>query len=124
MITITTITITITHYDRYHNDHNLPYQIADGLNYLHSQQIVHLDMKSPNVLAWEFPSPLLPRQERMEQAGNVWLKIADYGISQVSTSLMMKITTNPVGTPGYMAPELFESPGQEIFSTKVAADFV
>ena len=75
-------------------------------------------MKSPNVLVWEFPIASLPRQQRLEQAGNVWLKIADYGISQVATSLMMKVTTSQPGTPGYMAPELFET-GQEIYSTKV-----
>ena len=93
-------------------------QISDGLNYLHSHQIVHLDMKSPNVLVWEFPIAAMPRKERLKYAGNVWLKIADYGISQVATSMMMKVTTNQPGTPGYMAPELFET-GQEIYSTKV-----
>jgi serine/threonine protein kinase/ankyrin repeat protein/GTPase SAR1 family protein len=93
-------------------------QIADGLNYLHRHQIVHLDMKSPNVLVWEFPY-FTSRRDRVRHAGNVKLKIADYGISQVSTSLMMRVTTSPVGTPGYMAPELFNSTGQEIYSTKV-----
>lgn len=98
---------------------NVCMQIACGLDYLHSHQIVHLDMKSPNVLVWEFPSYALSRNERIKQASNVRLKIADYGISQISTSLMMRVTTSPFGTPGYMAPELFENTGQEIYSTKV-----
>ena len=77
-------------------------------------------MKSPNVLVWAFPSVHLLREERIESAGNVWLKLADYGISRKATSsLMMRITTNPIGTPGYMAPELFERVGQEIFAAKV-----
>ncbi len=76
-------------------------------------------MKSPNVLAWHFPSPHASRQQRVRQAGNVWLKIADYGISQVSTGLTIRVGNNPVGTPGFMAPELFEHPGQEVSAEKV-----
>ena len=55
----------------------------------------------------------------MRQAGNVWLKIADYGISQVSTGLTMRVANSPIGTPGFMAPEVFENPGQEVSSEKV-----
>ena len=47
------------------------------------------------------------------------LKIADYGISQVSQGLTFRVGNNPVGTPGFMAPELFENPGQEVSSEKV-----
>ena len=94
-------------------------QIASGMEYLHMQQIVHKDMKSPNVLVWHFPSGRISRSKRVEKAGNVWLKLADYGISQVSTKCTMKLNATPVGTPGYMAPELFGVLGQQISSEKV-----
>ena len=76
-------------------------------------------MKSPNILVWHFPSPYDNRKIRVRQAGNVWVKIADYGISQVSTGLTMRVPNSPIGTPGFMAPELFENPGQEVSSEKV-----
>ncbi len=94
-------------------------QIAQGLAYLHKQYIVHLDMKSPNVLAWNFPSANSTKYERVRDAGNVWLKLADYGISQVATTKLMRIGSSPIGTPGYMAPEMFECAGQEVSAEKV-----
>ena len=94
-------------------------QIAAGLEYLHSQQVVHLDMKSSNCLVWEFPEPHLPAAQRIERARDVRLKIADYGISQISPTMIIRVESKPIGTPGYMAPELFSGPGQEILATKV-----
>ena len=94
-------------------------QIAKGLEYLHQHQVVHLDVKSPNILVWYFPSAHDSRSMRVRQAGNVWIKIADYGISQVSTGLTLRVGTSPVGTPGFMAPELFDKIGQEISAEKV-----
>ena len=97
-------------------------QIASGLGYLHMQQIVHRDMKSGNVLVWHFPSGRLSREKRVEIAGHVWLKLADYGTSEVFTKPMMKLSASPVGTPGYMAPELFGNVGQEISTEKVCTN--
>ena len=48
----------------------------------------------------------------------VLVKIADYGTSRISTLHGIK-STNPTGTPGYMAPELFSHQGQEISPDKV-----
>jgi len=56
---------------------------------------------------------------RVRQAGNVWIKLADYGISQLSSRATMRVSNNPVGTPGFMAPELFDHPGQEVTADKV-----
>ena len=94
--------------------------MAKGLQFLHQHQIVHLDMKSPNVLIWYFPSADSKYQDRVRYAGNVWLKLADYGISQVSTGFVMRVRSSPVGTPGYMAPELFDQLGQQVSSEKAS----
>ena len=98
-------------------------QMAKGLKYLHAQQVVHLDIKSANILVWFFPSAHDDRPIRVRQAGNVWIKITDYGISQqVSTGSILKVGRFPsIGTPGFIAPELLENPGicMEISSEKV-----
>ena len=93
-------------------------QIASGLDYLHQHEIAHLDIKSPNILVWKFPMQFSSRQDRLEHATEVLVKIADYGTSRISTLHGIK-STNPIGTPGYMAPELFSHQGQEISPDKV-----
>ena len=97
--------------------------MAKGLKYLHSQQVVHLDIKSANILVWCFPSASDNRSLRVRQAGNVWIKIADYGISQqVSSGLILKAGKfSSIGTPGFIAPELLENTGMsmEVSSEKV-----
>ena len=75
-------------------------------------------MKSPNVLVWHFPLATLGRRERIHQAGNILLKLADYGISQVSTGVTIRVVNNPVGTPGFIAPEMFGSV-KEVSADKV-----
>ncbi len=81
--------------------------------------MVHLDIKSHNVLLWYFPSPHEDRQERINQS--VLLKITDYGISQVSSkqAIRVDISTALSGTSGYMAPELFKI-GKTISAEKVS----
>ena len=95
-------------------------QIASGLDYLHQHEIAHLDIKSPNILVWKFPMQFSSRQDRLEHATEVLVKIADYGTSQTVTSHGIR-ANNSIGTPGYMAPELFSHKGQEIFPDKVKA---
>ena len=83
-------------------------------------QIVHRDMKSGNVLVWHFPSAHMTREKRIAQAGNVWLKLADLGISKVSVKLTFNVSPSlRTGTSGYMAPELFGTIGHEISAEKV-----
>lgn len=63
---------------------------ASGLQYLHSQNIIHRDLKSLNILV----------NEQMQA------KIADFGLAKIK--LTTNSTTPGVGTPLWMAPELFD----------------
>ena len=74
-------------------------QIANGVNYLHSNKIVHCDLKSPNVLI----------------ADNCILKISDFGASkQLGSKRSLAMSLN--GTSAWMAPEVIR---QELCSEKV-----
>jgi serine/threonine protein kinase len=69
------------------------FAIAAGMHYLHSQRIWHRDLKPENIL---LDDDLLPR-------------IADFGFSTYKNRVMMEMT-GTIGTPLYMAPELWKSP--------------
>ena len=64
--------------------------VARGLAYLHSRGVVHLDLKSPNILlsrAWE-------------------AKIADYGVSRVLRDRFVSTLPTAAGTLCWAAPEV------------------
>ncbi|KAH0790755.1 CAMK family protein kinase [Histomonas meleagridis] len=65
----------------------IAYQIAQGLNYLHSREIVHQDIKPSNVLLFK----------------NGTAKLSDFGIGHSFQSAEMVF-----GTPAYQAPEYFD----------------
>ena len=65
--------------------------VAKGMLALHKKKIIHRDLKSLNVLLDERCFP----------------KICDFGLSIVDSEVAMK--TKDIGTPHWMAPELFES---------------
>lgn len=64
--------------------------VARGLEYLHSRNIIHRDMKSLNVLL----------------DSNLRAKICDFGMVRVKQNAPM---TGLIGTPHWMAPEVFMS---------------
>lgn len=76
--------------------------------------MLHRDLKSDNVLVWKFP---LPDHQNTDQ--EVLLKIADYGISRMST------VTNEIrygsigGTPGFIPPEVYTANYKNLQSNKV-----
>lgn len=73
--------------------------ICDGLGYIHYKGIVHGDLKCDNILLSD---------EKKYYIGNRYYpipKLADFGLSQVSPNKMA------AGTPGYIAPEIFEGSG-------------
>jgi len=65
--------------------------IIDGLEYVHSQHVVHRDIKPKNILMCGAKDDMIP-------------KIADFGTSKVIQTAMMTHTT--VGHWTYMAPEV------------------
>lgn len=67
----------------------LALDLSRGLSYLHSQSIIHRDVKSENMLL----------DKRMN------LKIADFGVARVEAQ-NPKDMTGETGTLGYMAPEV------------------
>ncbi|RZC67772.1 hypothetical protein C5167_011464 [Papaver somniferum] len=67
----------------------LALDLARGLSYLHSQQIVHRDVKTENMLL---------NTKRT-------LKIADFGVARVEAQNPSEMT-GATGTLGYMAPEV------------------
>lgn len=75
-------------------------QIASALAAAHAQDIVHRDLKPANVL-------LVESNGRPDH-----VKVVDFGVSKFTAggSRVTTITGQPLGTPGFMAPEQIEDP--------------
>ncbi len=70
-------------------------QILDGLAVAHARSIVHRDIKPPNILLTQ------------DADGSDFPKILDFGVSKQLTEVSSTLDGTAIGTPGYMAPELF-----------------
>jgi serine/threonine protein kinase len=70
-------------------------QLADALEYSHSNQVIHRDLKPANVL--------------IDEHDHVYL--ADFGIAKLLDQSVVTMTNvnQIIGTPGYMAPEQIAS---------------
>ncbi|XP_044963585.1 cysteine-rich receptor-like protein kinase 26 isoform X2 [Hordeum vulgare subsp. vulgare] len=70
--------------------------ICEGLQYLHDNRIIHLDLKPANIL---LDNDMVP-------------KITDFGLSRCLDENQSQVLTKTVsGTTGYLAPERFQGSG-------------
>lgn len=76
----------------YNRGAGIALDIAKGLHFLHSHHVMHLDLKSPNIL--------------LAQDGTA--KIADVGLSRMFTTRSLPVAKN-TGTFHWMAPELISA---------------
>ncbi len=67
----------------------ISYEIARGLQYTHSQNIIHTDIKPSNIL--------------ISYDGSI--KLIDFGVAKDDTATRLTMTGLIVGTPAYMSPE-------------------
>ena len=84
-------------------------QVAEGMAFVHSCGLIHRDLKPANVfLSADFEALRTTKNEGNSGVINpVHVKIGDFGLSRYRSS--KNNMTQAVGSPAYMAPEVFSS---------------
>jgi serine/threonine protein kinase len=84
-------------------------ELADAVDYLHAQGVIHRDIKPANIL--------------LDRGGRV--KLTDLGIASAAQATGITTSGTVLGTPAYMAPELFEGerakPAADVYSVAAIA---
>jgi serine/threonine protein kinase len=107
-------------YDLLHGEHNsderakptatvrtkILADIAEAMQHLHNNKIVHGDIKSSNALVCD---------------AEYRIKVCDFGFATVNTSLSTMSNKDPklCGTPGYMAPEILNGETSSTYRSDV-----
>jgi serine/threonine protein kinase len=88
-------------------------QLLDGVAYVHGQGIVHRDIKPANVLL------------DADDHGQLRVRLSDFGHALPTGGPRLTSPANVVGTPGYIAPELYHfedaSPRSDLYSVGAVA---
>ncbi len=83
---------------------DVAFQVAEGLAYAHEHGVVHRDIKPSNIMVLR----------------GLHVKIADFGIARMESSLWRTQVDKIIGSPLYMSPEQIQShpidPRSDIFS--------
>ncbi len=89
-------------------------QTAEALHYMHSQNVIHCDIKSENIFLCKHQS---------EHRQRTIVKLIDFGLSRSKASNLQLAKAEVAGTPEYMAPELIQGrapqPSMDIYSLGV-----
>jgi serine/threonine protein kinase len=103
-------------------------QIAEAMRYVHQHKILHRDLKTTNILFNSASTQALPSYptldlERIKELELLYLltperfytvKLADFGEAEYSPTESSHIVNANIGTPQYMAPEMFYNPKAEV----------